>query len=301
MVASVKVCAAVAGEPIEHSLTPDLFRIVADRLRKSGFEVTIEVAEKVETDTLVNALAWGHAQKQALSNMDEGSDSGRREVWISLTAPLKHQMPLDSGTEWVAGDPMIACVNQMRHDGHVWRVASTDGLGLIALAREFGFEFGQLDTREQPLLCMNGGGSTARSCAAAWVEAGGKIWWQGGRRELSRRGPWKSSMVEGLQLAEHNGRRFHADFDVIPGTASEPSGDRIPIRDLSEAPILLSVSYDGNGGESSVETEWGLHLDGRWLLVAQHLEAWRYLYMPQSADNLPSLRDLMSAIEGLSR
>jgi len=108
-------------------------------------------------------------------------------------------------------------------------------------------------------------------------------------------------MVEGLQLAEHSGRRFHADFDVLPGTASEPSGDRIPLRDLSEAPILLSASYDGNEGESSVETEWGLYLDGRWLLVAQHLEAWRHLYMPQSADNLPSLRDLMSAIEGLSR
>jgi hypothetical protein len=299
MVTAVKVCAAVAGEPVDHSLTPDLFRIVADRLRKAGCEVTIELAEKVETGTLVNALAWGHAQKQTLAKEDDGSDPGRREVWLSLTYPLKHQMPPDSGTEWVVGEPMLACANQMRHDGHVWRVAATDGLGLVLLAKEFGFEFQQKDPREQPLLCMNGGGSTARSCAAAWVEAGGLIWWRGGQRALSRRGPWRSALVEGLELAEHIGRKLHADFDVEPGTSSEPTGDRIPLQDPSEAPILLSVSYDRNGGESTIETEWGLHLDGRWLLVAQHLEAWRHLFMPQSADNLPSVRELMSAIEGL--
>jgi hypothetical protein len=300
MVTTVKVCAAVAGKPIAHSLTPDLFRIVADRLRESGCKVNIEMAEKFETTTLVNALAWGHSQKQALSNQDDGADSGRREVWLSLTSPLKHQMPPDSGTEWVVGEPMLACANQMRHDGHVWRVASTDGLGLVLLAKEFGFEFDKKDTREQPLLCMNGGGSTARSCAAAWVEAGGSIWWKGGRRSLSHRGPWRSALVEGLQLAEHNGRRLHADFDVEPGTASEPIGDRIPLEDPGEAPILLSITYDGNKGESSVETEWGLHLDGRWLLAAQHLEAWRHLYLPQFADSLPSLRDLVGAIEGMS-
>ena len=106
-------------------------------------------------------------------------------------------------------------------------------------------------------------------------------------------------MVEGLKLAEHIGGKLQADFGVEPVTSSEPTGDQIPLQDPSAAPFLLSVSYDRNGGESTIETEWGLHLDGRWLLVAQHLEAWRHLFMPQSADNLPSVRELMSAIEGL--
>jgi hypothetical protein len=35
-------------------------------------------------------------------------------------------------------------------------------------------------------------------------------------------------------------------------------------------------------------------LDGRWMLVAQHLEAWRSLWAPELCDVLPSISELMA-------
>ena len=37
-------------------------------------------------------------------------------------------------------------------------------------------------------------------------------------------------------------------------------------------------------------------LDGRWLLVAQHLVCWRRLWSPERADELPSLGLLMTKL-----
>ena len=36
------------------------------------------------------------------------------------------------------------------------------------------------------------------------------------------------------------------------------------------------------------------HIDGRWMLAAQHLESWRSLWTPHISDNLPTLEELMT-------
>ena len=148
------VCAAVAGNPISHSLTPFLFNKVAQLLESSGHNITFHACEKINHNSLIDALAWGHAKMSVIAKEDEGADPGRREIWLSITSPLKHQLPLDSGAEWTIGEPMLASVNQMRHDGHVWKAANTDGAGLLMVAREFGFDFNLTDDLERPLLCM---------------------------------------------------------------------------------------------------------------------------------------------------
>ncbi len=288
------VCAAVAGNPISHSLTPFLFNKVAQLLESSGHNITFHACEKINHNSLIDALAWGHAKMAAIAKEDEGADPGRREIWLSITSPLKHQLPLDSGTEWVIGEPMLASVNQMRHDGHVWKAANTDGAGLLVVAKEFGFDFNLEDELDHPLLCMVGGGSTARACAAAWTEAGGKIWWKEGRRNLSHRGPWKDSMVNARDVCDHVGRRLHIDFDQPAGVALEIEGERIGAG--LDAPVFLSVGYAKGNFESVIENEWGLFLDGRWLLVAQHLKAWEHLFAPSAAEDLPSLRELMDIL-----
>ncbi|MDP7313091.1 MAG: hypothetical protein QF831_06600, partial [Candidatus Thalassarchaeaceae archaeon] len=78
-----RVCAAVAGNPIEHSSTPDLFRIVARFLQKSGHNITFDACEKISNDILVDALAWGHAMNSAITREDKGAYRGRREIWLS--------------------------------------------------------------------------------------------------------------------------------------------------------------------------------------------------------------------------
>jgi len=243
---------------------------------------------------LIDALAWGHAKMTAIAKEDEGADPGKREIWLSITSPLKHQLPIDSGTEWTIGERMLASVNQMRHDGHVWNAANTDGAGLLMVAGEFGFDFTLTDDLEQPLLCMTGGGSTARACAAAWTEAGGKIWWKEGRRNLSPRGPWKDSIVNPRDVCDHVGRRLHIDFDHPAGSTPEIKGERIEAG--IDAPVFLSVSYSDGEFESVIENEWGLFLDGRWLLAAQHLQGWAHLYYPPAADDLPTLSELMDIL-----
>ena len=35
-------------------------------------------------------------------------------------------------------------------------------------------------------------------------------------------------------------------------------------------------------------------IDGRWMLAGQHLESWRRLWAPQSAEHLPTLAQLVS-------
>ncbi|MBT4059781.1 MAG: hypothetical protein HOE69_05685 [Euryarchaeota archaeon] len=295
MVKGARVCVAVAGNPIDHSLTPLLFQHIAQHLQEKGHTISFDTCDKISRDYLVDALGWGHAQQTAITKRDEGADLGKREIWLSLTTPLKHQLPYDSGAIWAVGDPLIASVNQMRHDGHIWKVANTDGLGLLIVAQEFGFDFTIQDEIERPLLCMTGGGSTARACAAAWASTGGRIWWKGGRRKLSSRGPWKNHLVDAKDVCDHIGRRLHVNFDQEPGTAPEIEGERIGTG--NDAPIFLSVSYSEDNYELVVENEWGIHLDGRWLLVAQHLEAWTHLFWPEIAEDLPPFGDLVEWLD----
>ena len=288
------VCAAVAGNPISHSLTPFLFKKIAQHLQSRDHTITFHTCEKIQHTSLIDALAWGHAKMTALAKEDEGADPTKREIWLSITSPLKHQLPIDSGIEWPIGEPMLASVNQMRHDGHVWNAANTDGAGLLMVAREFGFDFNLTDDLDCPLLCMTGGGSTARACAAAWTEAGGEIWWKEGRRNLSPRGPWKDSIVNPRDVCDHVGRRLHIDFDQPAGLTPEIKGERIEAG--IDAPVFLSVSYSDGEFESVIENEWGLFLDGRWLLAAQHLQGWAHLYYPPAADDLPTLSELMDIL-----
>jgi len=294
-----RVCAAVAGNPIEHSLTPDLFRIVAKYVQKKGHTISFDECNKISHDTLVDALAWGHATNAAIINKDKGADHGNREIWLSLTTPLKHQLPVYSSPELVIGNPLIASVNQMRHDGHVWRAADTDGVGLLLVAEEFDFDFSLEENLDKPLLCMIGGGSTARACASAWATAGGKIWWKGGRRALSSRGPWQNSLVDESDVCDHVGRRLHVDFDQLPGTEREIIGERMETE--NDAPVFLSISYSPGDYEEVIENEWGIHLDGRWLLAAQHLKAWEYLFFPDATSDLPSLKETMGLLRTLRK
>lgn len=203
------------------------------------------------------------------------------EAWISLTSPLKHQLNPRAGVNSIDDSLENGAVNQLRWDGVHWHCAGTDGPGLIALARHFGFDFDARGT-EAPLLCLVGGGGAARCAAAAWSRAGGRIWSMGGRRPLDNRGPWVNVLVDGEEVAEQVGPRLHVDFDQAPG---QPAANG-----ASDADIQLIAAYDPlDTGRILETTENGVRLDGRWLLAAQHLDAWSRLFCPEAAHLLPGL------------
>ena len=121
-----------------------------------------------------------------------------------------------------------------------------------------------------------GGGGAARSTAAAWATAGGRLHQLTSKRMLED-GPWSEGMTEDAPTV-------FADFD---GTCEVPA----------EA-VLLKSSYKPM--EGSLDDRIGAiianGLDGRWLLVAQHLACWRRLWTPERADDLPDLGLLLTRL-----
>ena len=300
-----KVAHGVAGEPIVHSLSPLLVHLVhahlslVDKIKLPDLKnVAI-----IPTDGVENALAWAYAgavpnppdwelvgsplgkfrantllQRAVDAAMEivqadprlpgcETPDQlhqtpapGHDEVWMSITAPLKHQLTA-AAVRYIDDSEEVRSVNTMRWDGRQWWAGTTDGDGFLMVAEAFGHS-------TDSVLGITGGGGTARSVAAAWCAAGGKVNPLGGRRTLDENGPWKFSQDEPA---------LTIDFDDGGGDIIAPYGP-------------MEGDFD-----SRIE-----HLakiaDGRWLLVAQHLIAWARLWSPENAIHLPSLSLIMTRI-----
>ena len=331
---------AVAGKPIQHSLSPVLAVLTATHLKQAGLEVQLEEINLLESDDVTSPMAWAwvkkNRQKIGISNRLYGDPSkpsshsqlhriasavmsevktadssfvphgetlfhhaqeriktrrGENESWISLTSPLKHLLSTRSGVHPIDDSLENGAVNQLRWDGNNWYCAGTDGQGLVAIARHFGFDFESTGV-ESPLLCMVGGGGSARSCATAWSESGGSIWSIEGRRPLDKRGPWVQNLISGDQVVDNIGMRLFIDFDTKPGVSES---NRSTDCDLH----LLSSYNSKDVGLFVQQTESGLQLNARWLLAAQHLEAWARLFSPEAAHLLPGLGLTMTRLHAM--
>jgi len=184
------------------------------------------------------------------------------DIWLSCTAPLKHspQARLE-----VSGPEGVNAINQLKRTNGVWSGTSTDGVGFVAACRHIGVE------PNGSILRMRGGGSAARAIAAAWAEEGGSIIPLEGRRELVG-GPWDSAIIsEGeADLA--------IDLDAAAG-----GGDSTEL----SAKRQVSISY----GEGATADDFAVIM-----VAAQHLEAWKHLYAPERAADLPSLSLLLDRL-----
>jgi shikimate 5-dehydrogenase len=233
----------IAGSPVSHSLTPRLFSIVASSLGIGQAEgVFIEATSIDEFESQVSAL--------------EG------DLWLSCTAPLKHSPQSRLG---VSGPDGVNAINQLKRSGGGWSGTSTDGRGFVSACRHIGME------PSGSILRMRGGGSAARSIAAAWSSEGGMIIPVLGRRGLVS-GPWDGSLTESGQAD------IAVDLDAAPA-----GGDSIEL----QAELQVSISY-GSGASSD---EFAVIM-----VAAQHLEAWRSIYAPQREDGLPGLGEVLSKL-----
>ena len=300
-----KVRHGVAGDPIVNSLSPIVASLVAAHLRDNDSTKAPELkgVAVIPTKGIENALAWGYAgavpsppdwgpvgsplgkfrantllERAVAAAMEiEDSDprlpnadlpqieidtpaTGLEEVWISITAPLKHQLSA-AAVRCVDNAMSTRSVNSLRWDGLSWWAASTDGDGMLMVARAFGHD-------TSGVLGIIGGGGTARSVAAAWSDAGGKINHIGGRRALNEEGPWTLCDDE---------PDLKINFDDGGGDILAPYG-------IMEGDFDSRIEY------------LSTNADGRWLLCAQHLLAWSRLWSPQHSDSLPSLDLLMTRL-----
>ena len=233
----------IAGYPVSHSLTPRLFAAVGRHLDIEGPQgVFLEAADIDEFE-------------QRLADLDG-------DVWLSCTAPLKHAPQDRFG---VTGPEGVNAINQLKRTQGEWTGTSTDGLGFVAACRHIGIEPGG------SVLRMRGGGSAARSIAAAWADAGGLLIPEQGRRTLVG-GPWDGAVVA-------DGRAdLGIDLDAAPaGGHSDPL----------DADTQVSISY-GDGADTD---EFAVVM-----VAAQHLEAWKSIFAPERAAELPSLSLLLEKI-----
>ena len=184
------------------------------------------------------------------------------EVWTSCTAPLKHSPQERLG---VNGPEGVNAINQLRRKDGVWSGTSTDGVGFVAACRHIGIE------PKGCVLRIRGGGSAARAIAAAWSNEGGQIIAEEGRRPLVS-GPWDSAIIDDGDAV------IGIDLDAAPA-----GGDSTPL----DAEIQVSISY----GDGAKADEFAVIM-----VAAQHLEAWRLLFAPERARELPSLSLLLQKL-----
>ena len=233
----------IVGYPVSHSLTPRLFAAIGEHLGMEGAQqVFLEAGGIDEFGSRVAGL--------------EG------ELWLSCTAPLKHAPQDRLG---VKGPDGVNAVNQLKRVDGEWSGTSTDGLGFVAACRHIGVE------PSGTVLRMCGGGSAARSIAAAWNDAGGLLIPEQGRRTLVN-GPWDAAVVAD----------GHADLGIDLDAA--PAGGQSATLD---ADTQVSISY----GDGASTDEFAVIM-----VAAQHLEAWKGIFAPERAAELPSLSELLASL-----
>lgn len=310
---------AVGGAPIDHSLSPVLFDLVLAHLRSRGFFSQLDVSSVtiLEADHIDEVLGWAyiehdkhqpiwkpanqklrsfqpHLFKKALEvieleadarllprlqpntrrikNAQVPSQSSANEVWINLTSPLKHQIqsmvftPIDEALD-------IISVNALRYDGQGWYCATTDGEGVVYVAYQFG-----IDVADGATLGINGGGGAARSIASAWMKHGGRVVSIGGKRQLP------ATLVNAKSTDE-----------VVLDLTIDTEGS---LEQAMDGTVQLNPVYSPLPGSIDERMEYlspvSSVIDGRWMLVAQHLECWRSLWTPHFSDHLPTLEQLMT-------
>lgn len=319
----------VAGNPVSHSLSPLLLSIVAQHIEqnnRSKLNFEIKSLNLIEAGSIQDALAWGYAKtlpnpidwdftgapfgkfrnraliQKALDTTskvveeDESliiskpstnlalfpissksklpTKSFGEEIWLNLTSPLKHQLTSQAVVDFNESSS-IESVNVLRWDGHGWWSSNVDGCGVVRCGEFFG-----LDVTSGATLAIVGGGGAARSTAYAWAKSGGKVKIIPGRRELDN-GPWDDSVVDSEK------------YDMLINFDSE----EIPVN-IDDNAIIISPRYELMDGtvEQRIQTLVNGVMDGRWMLVAQHLECWRQLWAPHCVDDLPSLALLMTKL-----
>ena len=203
-----------------------------------------------------------YIEANSMDEFETNLNNLQGDIWLSCTAPLKHSPQARLA---VSGPEGVNAINQLKLQNGKWTGTSTDGVGFVAACRHIGVE------PNGSILRMRGGGSAARAIAAAWAEEGGSIIPLEGRRELVG-GPWDSAIIsEGeADLA--------IDLDAAAG-GGESAG-------LS-AKQQVSISY----GEGATAEDFAVIM-----VAAQHLEAWKHLYAPERAADLPSLSLLLDRL-----
>jgi hypothetical protein len=224
-------------------LTPRLFNIVGNAL---------------EIEEVKHVFLQANNSKEFKRNIEQLDG----DLWISITSPLKHIVGELLG---ISNQEEINSINQLMRTNGIWYGINTDGYGFIEAAKYIGIN------PSKSILKIRGGGSTARSIAAAWSDSGGEIIPVNGRRKLVS-GPWDISIIESGEAD------ISVDLDTNPG-----GDDSRMIKERKN----VSISYN----EYSKIDDFAVIM-----LAAQHLEAWKRFFLYENIEELPPLSYILERL-----
>ena len=200
-----------------------------------------------------------YIEADSMDEFEKNLNNLQGDIWLSCTAPLKHSPQARLA---VSGPEGVNAINQLKLQNGKWTGTSTDGVGFVAACRYTGVE------PNGSILRMRGGGSAARAIAAAWAAEGGLIIPVEGRRPLIS-GPWDSAIISDGEAD------LAIDLDAAAGGGESA--------ELS-AKQQVSISY----GEEASKNDFAVIM-----VAAQHLEAWKRLFVPDQESKLPSLESVL--------
>ena len=200
-----------------------------------------------------------YLEADSMDEFETNLNNLQGDIWLSCTAPLKHS---PQARLTVSGPEGVNAINQLKLQNGKWTGTSTDGVGFVTACRHIGVE------PNGGILRMRGGGSAARAIAAAWAAEGGLIIPIEGRRPLIS-GPWDSAIISDGEAD------LAIDLDAAAG-----GGESVEL----SAKQQVSISY----GEEASKNDFAVIM-----VVAQHLEAWKRLFVPDQESKLPSLDSVL--------
>jgi len=252
----------VGGYPIEHSLTPYLFALVHEHLGLEYFSLGKIASEYI--DEVINCNDVSKPSEKFKETVREITQSIEGEFFDCRAIPeikvLAKDFDFNGIIKWGSitsplkhqfGKNIVNCYTV---DERGLRYSMTDGFAVILVAEHFGLNF-----NSNPVLCLKGGGSTAIATAEAWLSRGGELKALNGRRSLP-----EYLLIRCNSELEPN---LFLDFD------SSSDSDY----------LTLTPKY------TSKVNAFKNNIDGRWMLIAQHLLSWAILFSPENAEKLPSM------------
>jgi len=263
----------VVGFPINHSLSPHLFALVHEHLGLSW-----EMPRKISTSDINEIFDLREKSPMLITEFEQMVKLVTNEIKgenIDLSEKpsieiYKIIQEYNGVLQWGSITSPLKhqlennLVNCYVADNDGVRYAMTDGHGVVLVAKQFGIDF---DTN--PVLHLKGGGSSAIATANAWLSMGGKVKSLKGKRYLP------DELL--LNCNSELDANLYVDFD----DSSNSKG------------LVLFPNY-------SSELQTSPHkIDGRWMLIAQHILAWAVLFAPEEQKNLPSLDLLFKRLVSL--
>ncbi len=258
----------VAGFPIEHSLSLHLFSLVHEHLGiscKETKKITTNDFENVFRDVQQSLVS---EEYQNLIKKITDETQGENIV-LELIDKIKishYEKEFDGTILWGSITSPLkhqlgATMNCFTLDERGLRTSMTDGFGVVLAAQQFGIDF---DVK--PVLCLKGGGSASAATANAWLSMGGVVRAISGRRALP------TEILE--KCNSKSDPDLYIDFD-----------------DSSDSEhLVLFPKYDSKIVISDNK------IDGRWMLVAQHILSWAVLFAPEKKSDLPSVELLFKRL-----